>query len=812
MAMAGSSRPESAAVPTATHGDPASFAFRCELSLAPLITFWTQLSAYHELGRGPIPGLVRERARTAPELMTAIPDESVIEQHRAFVDLIMSALFPLAFWEQEYGAALYPFELRAFYATPPFRRSLMGADGTLQGRANFLQETSAAETLAGARRTLAYQLILERLYGIEPGSDVPVIFTTTESATGLDQHFRLQFDWRFVEVERVGPPLELPEPVRQQLQTGFIDAERLLTVLPPERFILRGFMIVKAVDVTDQEVLSSLKRDLIDKDSIVSSARFHGLQAKLRTFFRRPALGLGLAAVEGDRVLVLNDASRHEQACIFADSAHHTTAEFAGSLYERAVVRGRPIVVEDLQAYPERTHVEDQLIRNGVRNVVCAPLHYQDKVIGTLELVSPRAGDLNATHLPRLEEVLPLFSMAVQRSVEELNSRIQTVINEQCTAIHPTVEWRFRRAVLNSFERHRDAAGGATELEPIVFEGVYPLYGLADIRGSSTQRAQAIQADLMTQLRLAKAVVESARESKSLPALDELAYRIDHRTAQIEGALTSSDEVGIVAFLRAEVESLLDHLGTFGPGTRERIAAYRQGLDPRLGTVYHRRRLFEESVTRIAESTSSYLELEEQAAQGMFPHYFEKQKTDGVDYQIYVGASLLEDRRVDPLCLKNLRLWQLMVTCGLAVRASELRDQLPVPLETTHLILVQHAPLSIRFRFDEKRFDVDGAYDIRYEIVKKRIDKALVQGTSERVTQPGKIAIVYSQPAEAQEYRVYLEYLQSLGYVTRDVEQLELGELQGVQGLRALRVGVALDNAKLRKSLDLADLQVIPGG
>ena len=54
--------------------------------------------------------------------------------------------------------------------------------------------------------------------------------------------------------------------------------------------------------------------------------------------------------------------------------------------------------------------------------------------------------------------------------------------------------------------------------------------------------------------------------------------------------------------------------------------------------------------------------------------------------------------------------------------------ELPIPLETTHLILVQHAPLSIRFRFDEKRFDVDGAYDIRYEIVKKRIDKAVDPG------------------------------------------------------------------------------------
>jgi hypothetical protein len=792
--------------------DPEAFPFRCELSLGPLITFWTQLSAYHEFGRGPIPGLVREKAREAPELAGAIDDLSVLGRHRTFVDLMMTALFPPAFWEQEYGAALFPLELRAFYATPPFRRSLMTEDGTLHGQANFLQTRSVDPTMAAERLSLAYELILERVYGVELGGDVPVmIFTTSEPLTGLDQHFRLQFDWRFVDVEVVGPRPPLPDGVRQRLKAGHIEGEDLRKLLPPDRFVLRGFMIVKAVDVTDQEVLSSLKRDLIDKDSIVSSAHFQGLQAKLRTLFRRPDLRLGLAAVEGDRVLVLSDASRHEQACIFADSAHHTTAEYRGSLYERVVIEDRPVVIEDLAAYPGRTPVEEELIQSGVRTFVCAPLNYQDRVIGTLELASAHVADLSATHLPKLQEVLPLFSMALQRSVEELNSRIQTVINEQCTAIHPTVEWRFRKAVLNAFERGRASAAKVTELEPIVFEGVYPLFGLADIRGSSTQRGRAIQADLLHQLRLARAVVQSASETRPGPALDELAYRIDSRTAQIEHGLNSSDEIGLVAFLRAEVEGLLDHLGTFGAAVRERIAAYRAGLDARLGTVYHRRRMFEESVTTIAESISSYLELEQQAAQAMFPHYFEKQKTDGVDYQMYVGAGLLESGRGDPLCLKNLRLWQLMITCGMAVRAHQLRDRLPIPLETTHLILIQHAPLSIRFRFDEKRFDVDGAYDIRYEIMKKRIDKALVQGTTERVTQPGKVALIYSQPGEALEYRAYIEYLQSLGYLSGGAEQLDLEELQGVQGLRALRVQVALDNPKLQERINLTDLHVAPG-
>ncbi len=778
---------------------PTALPFRTELSLAPLIRFWTQLSAYSELGRGPLPGIVRERIKQAPELAAVIDDVSVIAKHRQLVDLMMSAIFPPAFWEQEYGAALFPFQLRAFYATSLFRRTLMNDDGTLHGRVNVDEQR-----LGAAKLLLAYALILERTYGIDLGVEIPVVFTSEDPTTTLERHFRLDFDWRFVDVKLDGPAPKLTDAMRRQLESGNVELDQLRDIVRPETATLRGFMTLKAVDVTDQEVLSSLKRDLIDKESIVSSARFESLQAKLRTLFRRPGLHLGLAAVEGDRVLVLNDAMSHDHACIFADSAHHKTSEFTGSLYERAVIQNRPVMIHDLAAWPNRTRWEEELIAAGARTFVCAPLHYQDKVIGTLELISPRPGDLNATHLPKLEEVLPLFSMAVQRSVEELDARVQAMIKEKCTAIHPVVEWRFRKAVFNTIERKSESVSdAAAEMEPIVFENIYPLYGLADIRGSSVQRGVAIQADLLTQLRLASDVLHAACEARSLPALDELCYRVDKRIAQVQRSLNSGDETGIVRFLRANVESLFDHLGKFGTDVRTRIELYRGALDARLGVVYRRRQLFEESVTRIAEAISAYLDREELAAQAMFPHYFEKQKTDGVDYQIYVGPSLLEDGRFDPICLKNLRLWQLMLTCGIAVRAHQVRDRLPVPLETTHLILVQHTPLSIRFRFDEKRFDVDGAYDIRYEIVKKRIDKAVVEGTSNRVTQPGKIAIVYSQTPEGREYRGYIEYLQSLGYLTSEVEELDLGELEGVQGLHALRVAVALEDPAILQHVAL---------
>jgi len=84
---------------------------------------------------------------------------------------------------------------------------------------------------------------------------------------------------------------------------------------------------------------------------------------------------------------------------------------------------------------------------------------------------------------------------------------------------------------------------------------------------------------------------------------------------------------------------------------------------------------------------------------------------------------------------------------------------------------------------------------MRYEIVKKRIDKARIRGTHERLTQPGTIVMVYSQVQEAIEYQEYIEYLQAAGYLTPGIEHIELEDLEGAQGLRALRVTVDMQDA-----------------
>jgi hypothetical protein len=111
---------------------------------------------------------------------------------------------------------------------------------------------------------------------------------------------------------------------------------------------------------------------------------------------------------------------------------------------------------------------------------------------------------------------------------------------------------------------------------------------------------------------------------------------------------------------------------------------------------------------------------------------------------MYIGESITREDSFNKVYLYNLRLWQLQAMCEMENEHYKLSRKLKHPLDVASMILVFNASLSVRFRMDEKRFDVDGTYNARYEVVKKRVDKAHIKGTQQRITQAGKIAIVYS--------------------------------------------------------------------
>lgn len=202
------------------------------------------------------------------------------------------------------------------------------------------------------------------------------------------------------------------------------------------------------------------------------------------------------------------------------------------------------------------------------------------------------------------------------------------------------------------------------------------------------------------------------------------------------------------------------------------------------------RRKYQTTVTLINEKMALIQDRWQQEAQKIYPHYYERFKTDGVEHNMYIGASITPDLKFELSHLYNLRLWQLQVLCEMELEHHFLKTSLPYPLEVTSLVLAFNSPISIRFRMDEKHFDIDGTYNARFEIVKKRIDKAFIKETQERITTAGKITIVYSSYEEQQEYMRYIKFLQSKKMLDKGIEMLEVEDLQGVFGLKALRVKI----------------------
>ena len=132
LSLSQSFQPGSADLQAALHGDPNGFPFKSELSLAPLLAFWAKKFGDDTSAKGTFVRMVREQVKQVPELMAPITDLGVIDRHRQLVELLMAGIFAPAFFEQEFSAVLVPFQLKSFYATPPFNHLLRGEDGTLR--------------------------------------------------------------------------------------------------------------------------------------------------------------------------------------------------------------------------------------------------------------------------------------------------------------------------------------------------------------------------------------------------------------------------------------------------------------------------------------------------------------------------------------------------------------------------------------------------------------------------------------------------------------------------------------------------------
>lgn len=776
------------------------FPYKSALSFRLLIEHIENAALSDNKVRRALAQSVLEELKDAPELLKPIYEPLQMNKYEKIIKHMLMFIFPDFFWEKQTYAIGFPFEMERSFGSPKFNEIIKISERNTAGQMNLdAASFSLGKTIGG------FATILRSIYGVQLNFDFPIVYKIPDPSTGLDRFYKLNLADEFTEVKANGKIRDFSEEEIKTIRQNLYDIEFMKKMLPPDNFEFHGFIVINAINITDTEILSAMKRDLIEKDAMITYPGFLKLQHSMKSLLRCPELLLGLFDCDcnpGESFEINNNIGN---SFLLDCKCEITEETLRNSIYEYSFEEKKAVIIEDLQDYPKKTMIEESILKKGIKNILITPLIHGNEVVGMMELGSPQPGQINMLNTLKLREVLPLFAMAVSRSRSETNNKIQAIIKEKCTAIHPTLEWRFRRAARKLLKLEEQGKLG--EMEEIVFHNVFPLYGLSDIRNSSLQRNIAIRDDLIENLNLAYDVIDTARKSRHLHAFDELIFRIEKKIESLKFSIDSGDEAQTLNFISKQVVPMFEHLQGYGASVSTAVDKYNAMINETLGFVYRKRKDYEESAMMLNDMMATYIDEEQIKIQKMYPHYFERYKTDGVDHNIYIGASLVQNGNFNKLHLRNIRLWQLMLMCGIVRKAKYYKANLSLPLETAHLILVQNAPLSIRFRFDEKKFDVDGAYNIRYEIMKKRIDKAEIKGKEERLTQPEKIAIVYSQNVEEQEYVEYIEYLQANGYLKKEIEELELEEVQGVKGLKALRVSVITDSKNADTIIDNGNLK-----
>ncbi|MGQ9871243.1 PAS domain-containing protein [Leptodesmis sp.] len=703
-------------------------------------------------------------------------------------------------------AAIEPGSLKVQYANHAFCRLLGIEAGNLmhpteQGEdlktllSRLLSEANFLALQQLYRRHLLH-LILRQFYSLNVSRfrllEVPAM-VTLPSSLAAPRYIKFWLRSDQLNLRRINSELDefadlkLMQRSVQDLEARLTDPEQLKQLeqqICLNNYQIQGQLLLEGLDVTAWELIRQTTQLLIDRNSILRPQKFCQVNQQLQSLFR--AQNSFILTIEGDQFRVFTLSS----SCLETHTYPITTLQ--ATCLMSSLQTNQVTIVSDLEA-SQRTELEHQLWPQETRSLLLIPLSCPVPITGTSDslpsdltqtlglvgVLSDCPHHFDGLDCSHAEQLIPALTRALTSAQQQL------VQQRFITNIHPAVEWRFLQ------EAERRSLG--LPAEPIVFDRVYPLYGISDIRGSSEARNRAIQADLLQQLRLGLAVVEAACQGKKSALAEQIRLDLLERIRRLQEKITVEAEVTETRYLKNHLEVYFDYFAQCGEQAVATIAAYQHACDNEQQCFYQARADYDRTIGQINARLKETWEDWQRRMQEITPHYCDVEATDGIDHMIYAGQSI--DLNFSKFRLRSLRYEQLRAMCACARTALQLQQEYDTTLQVTHLVLVQDCTVDIfHDETTEKLFDVRGTRDTRYEIVKKRIDKARDEKTQARITQPEMLTLVYSTYEELEEYRQYLHYLMREGLVDSEIEQGTVEALQGVTGLKFMRVRVLPDS------------------
>ncbi|MBT4876018.1 MAG: hypothetical protein HON48_12520, partial [Desulfobacula sp.] len=238
---------------------------------------------------------LKDKLRQVPEIRGSVKDIEDLTKYQDIMIPLMSAIFPPASFHNDIMGAFTPCTLQPFFVTPKFQRLFLDNNNSIKADLKKIVETEKTKKMVDI-----YSLVLERIYDFSYDQfDTMNIKKIPEVKTGLDRYYSFTPDFQFVRIRALEPPRKLSEDDRAMISNHIHDIDILSRYIDLSKFEFSGFTIVRAMDVTESEVISAFKRDLIDQQAIFSSEGMTLLESRIQVLFRRPDMTIGIGALQG---------------------------------------------------------------------------------------------------------------------------------------------------------------------------------------------------------------------------------------------------------------------------------------------------------------------------------------------------------------------------------------------------------------------------------------------------------------------------------------------------------------------------------
>lgn len=722
-----------------------------------------------------------ERVKTIPELSEGFTGTEVISKNKELISDLLSCVFPKMLTGNQISAVTFPWCNTVINPTKRFEDIIKesGKDFCINN-GNFSEQNFYIASCS---------FIISRYYKISLPEFFPLYFQY-KNKKGINQQYRIIYNPDFLEVKPTSKSAELSTEDLDLLLDNMNDFELWKQKFPPKSWIIKGFGIMNMYDTTVETAFTNLKQRLSSR-LMPTAMEDDSENELLKSIFNIESLDVGISDYDPNTQSIVYGFYNlfTESLLLKRIISKQRGFRIADSELKTHINENKPLIIANIPKYLEK-HPNDTAILNlkesGYNSCALIPLKKENEFLGIAELASVHKTAFSSLVFYRINMLYSFLVNRLERAVTDFSNLKSSIIQKEYTRLHPSVAWKFEKEA----ENYLKSFNSEYSFKEIVFQDVIALYGQVDIRNSSETRNQSIKSDFEAQISLLLDVLKDLKTRTGIELLSQKEYELKERFEKLNRNFESGTESEIQKYISEEIHPILSN-PTIYSSEEGIVSDYLRSLDPFTGRYYKARKKFDDSVSLINKRLSNLLDERQKEIQKIFPHYFERFRTDGVEHTMYIGESISPDRKYDPIFLQNLRLWQLQVICEMLDEHRKIKPKLPLPLEVASLILVFNQPFSIRFRMDEKRFDVDGTYNAQYEVVKKRIDKSHVKGSSERITQPGKIAIIYSHTAEEKEYKKYIRFLQSKNILDKNIEHLDVEDFQGVTGMKAIRVSLA---------------------